>query len=86
MKTIKQLLITIVVLLFSITAKAYDFEVDGIYYDILSSEDLTVEVVSGNNGYTGDIIIPSTVTFDGNEYRVTSIGESAFYKCSSLTS
>ena len=86
MKTIKQLLITIAVLLFSLTAKAYDFEVDGIYYDILSMEDLTVWVTNGDNDYTGDIVIPSTVTYDGNEYSVTSIGGGAFSNCTSLES
>ena len=44
MKALKTLLITIAVLLYSTTVSAHDFEVDGIYYNITSSEDLTVEV------------------------------------------
>ena len=36
MKTIKQLLTTIAVLLCSVMAHAYYFEVDGIYYIIIS--------------------------------------------------
>ena len=44
MKTIKQLLITVAVLLCSVTANAYDFEVDGIYYNILSASDLNSKV------------------------------------------
>ena len=87
MKTIKQLLITMAVLLFSLTTKASDFKVDGIYYNILSMEDLTVEVTNGyGNDYIGDIVVPSTVIHDGDEYSVTSIGNKAFYECSSLTS
>ena len=40
-------------------------------------------------GYTGTetkVIIPAKITYDGNSYKVTSIGDRAFYGCSSLTS
>lgn len=40
------------------------------------------------SGFTkpiGDIVLPSIVTYNGTEYTVTSIGESAFYNCSDLT-
>ena len=36
--------------------------------------------------YSGDIVIPESVTYNGITYSVTSIGESAFQDCSSLTS
>lgn len=65
----------------------YDFEVDGIYYNITSSSDLTVEVTSnGSNSYGGTITIPEAVTYDDVTYSVTSIGERAFYYCTGLTS
>lgn len=41
------------------------------------------------NGYTkptGDLIIPSSVTYNGTTYSVTEIGQSAFDGCSGLTS
>ena len=41
---------------------------------------------SYSNEYTGDVIIPKSVTYNGTIYSVTSIGESAFYNCSGLTS
>ena len=41
---------------------------------------------SYNNEYTGEVVIPSTVTYEGEEYNVTSIGDEAFYYCYSLTS
>ena len=69
---------------------AHDFEVDGIYYNYL--EDNNVEVTyrgdyyDSYDEYAGEVIIPSTVTFDGTTYIVTSIGNDAFSKCLSLTS
>lgn len=84
MKTIKQLLITIAVLLCSATASAYDFEVDGIYYNIISTTDLTVKVTSGDNNYSGEIIIPSAITYKSRTLKVVAIGDEAFFCCDSL--
>ena len=80
------MLITVAVLLCSATASAYDFEVDGIYYNILSISDLTVEVKSGDNKYSGEVIIPSTVSYKSKTLTVTSIGNGAFASCDGLTS
>lgn len=67
---------------------AYDFEVDGNYYNITSSSDLTVSVTyySYSDENSGSVVIPEKVTYNGKEYSVTSIGERAFYECSGLTS
>ena len=93
MKPIKHFLFLAALLLGSITANAYDFEVDGIYYNVKSSSELTVEVTyEKNEGYTysspysGIITLPETVIYDGNTYRVSSIGERAFESCKGLTS
>ena len=74
-------------------ATAYDFEADGIYYNILSETEKTVEVTfwgtspsSDYNKYTGSVVIPATVNYNNVTYSVTSIGYKAFYKCTGLTS
>jgi len=38
------------------------------------------------NEYSGDIVIPESVTYNGTTYSVTSIGDEAFEDCSGLTS
>ena len=92
MKRIKTWLITIVVLLCSISARAHDFEVDGIYYNVISSSNLTVEVTFRGeywhyyDEYQGVVKIPSTFFYKGMEYHVVSIGSGAFRECSGLTS
>ena len=56
--------------------------INGIAYELNGT---TATVVSGGN-YTGTIVIPSSVTYNSKTYSVTSIGSSAFYGCSGLTS
>ena len=88
MKSLKALS-TALLLLCCTVATAHDFEVDGIYYNILSEEEKTVEVTSGATRYTGSIVIPATVTKPGTSgvlYSVTNIGYGAFSSCTSLTS
>ena len=74
---------------FSISASAYDVEVDGIYYNI-NKKIKTAEVTKGNDYYRGDIIIPEKIVVDNEVYNVTRIwGEyfsgGAFSGCSGLT-
>lgn len=68
----------------SISAFAYDFEVDGIFYDIVNFEDRTVEVVASPNGYNGCIIIPDSVILNNRYFVVTKINSNSFVGCSSL--
>ena len=87
MKTILQKLgMLIAVLCASFSTYAYDFEVDGIYYDVVSLTDFTCRVTSGTEKYSGDIEIPSEVKYNNRTFSVTEIGKSAFSGCSSLTS
>lgn len=58
-------------------------EVNGIYYYIQIG---TAVVTSNSEHYSGDIVIPSEITFNNSKYIVTSIGYNAFGSCSELTS
>ena len=86
----RKLFLLFVALLATTTLWAYDFQSGDLYYNITS--DTTVEVTYqyewSSNNYAGltTATIPETVTYNGTTYSVTSIGNSAFYNCSSLTS
>ncbi|MBR3831829.1 MAG: leucine-rich repeat domain-containing protein [Muribaculaceae bacterium] len=90
MKKLLQIpLLLVALFLTSIPISAHDFEVDGIYYNILSST--TVEVTYEESSmesaiYTGAVTIPEIVINSGVSYSVTGIGDYAFYGCSGLTS
>lgn len=62
---------------------AYDFESGGIYYDVSYDK---VTVVKGASNYTGDVVIPYSVTNSGKTYKVNKIGNYAFQKCEGITS
>ena len=77
------------------SALAYDFTAvapsgQTLYYNIV---DGNAQVTNQNDDYpcynsypTGDLVIPTSVTYNGNTYSVTRIGNSAFSSCSGLTS
>ena len=92
MKFLKHLF-TALLLLCTTVATAHDFEVSGICYNITDATSITVEVTykgssydAYSNEYTGDVVIPESVAYNGKTYSVTSIGDYAFYFCSRLTS
>ena len=70
---------------------AHDFEVNGIYYDKINSSKVAVTYKgdtwdSYSNEYIGNVVIPTSVKYNGVTYSVTSIGDSAFRVCLILTS
>lgn len=63
----------------------YEFEFDGIRYKI--GENNTVSVIRRSPKYSGDVVIPSQVSYNGVNYTVTTIGSMAFGDyCTGLTS
>lgn len=73
---------------FTVTATmpCYDFEENGIFYNITSNGKVCVTYENKLlNSYSGKVTIPNTVTHDGVTYMVTAIGEDAFRDCENLT-
>ena len=86
----KKIITSIMLALLPMLASAYDAKIDGIYYNFSGSE-ATVTYQKYQNytpfsDYSGAIAIPSSVTYNGKTHSVTSIGNSAFSNCCSLTS
>ena len=92
MKQLKRFLAICIAVIMTANVFAYNFRVDGIYYNI-NPDETTVCVTylstisySNENAYQGDIVIPSTVTHNGITYAVTAIDGYAFRNCYGMTS
>ena len=84
----KKSFLLLLLALLPVLASAYDAMIDGIYYN-LDQETKEAEVTYKEyrfNSYSSDVVIPSSITYNGVEYSVTSIGSEAFRNNSSLTS
>ena len=79
----KKSLFTILLALLPLLASADAVEINGICYNLVKKAK-TAEVTYSR--YSGKVVIPKTVTYEGVKYSVTSIGVQAFYNCSGLTS
>ena len=93
------ILLTVLMSMIGAKAFAYDFAVansDGvtIYYEWANEEKTELSVsythyTSVNHyysDYSGIVVIPESITYEGNNYLVTSIGSYAFQDCGELTS
>ena len=72
--------------LLPLAAKAYDAKVDGIFYNLSGTEAEVTYKKEGKQSYSGVVTIPSSITYKGKTYNVTSIGSNAFNGCVDLTS
>ena len=92
-----RLLTTLTAALLAFSAWADGTKIGGFYYNLNSSTKTASVTFTGtgttlsaynpsSTAYTGSITIPSSVTYDGTTYSVTSIGNYAFYDCTGLTS
>ena len=61
-------------------------EIDGINYELNAEARQATVIKKSSGAYSGEVVIPESVKYYGTAYSVTSIGESAFYYCSFLTS
>ena len=83
----KKLLLSFILLTFTLVANAEQVKIDGIWYEVIEKSN-TAEVIIYQDGieYSGDIVIPEKVIYNGEKYTVTSIGNNAFHNCRNLTS
>lgn len=77
--------------LFAQDIRAQSFEVDGAMYTATSATTCSTEqysknIVTNNEAYSGDYVIPEKVVHDGVTYTVTAIGDETFHDCVDLTS
>ncbi len=65
---------------------AGSFTIGDLEYTVTDSTALTISVAAKETSVAGNITIPQEVEHGSTTYTVTSIGDSAFAKCTSLTS
>lgn len=71
----------------NIEARAYDFEKNGFYYKVINNNDVAITYKDTDYNSYGHISdLPSNVSFNGNQYNITTIGENAFRNCSQIKS
>ena len=87
----KHLLFLFAALLPLLASAQTKVEIEGIWYN-LDADAKQAEVTyqgdsyeSYDDKYSGSIILPATVTYEGVDFSVTSIGNAAFYECFALT-
>ena len=83
-KNFINLCLTLLAVCWSVAVQAQTLSVDGIDYS-LNKSDMTA-TVTGPNTFSGHLVIPEKVVYEGEEYKVTRIDNEAFKNCSSLTS
>lgn len=76
----KKQLLLLVLMMLPLMASAEVVEIDGICYNLISKGNIA-EVTGNPNRYSGDVVIPETVTYNDVNYNVTAIKEKAFANC-----
>jgi len=99
LQSVKSLLIACAACLLPLGMSAATFTYDGINYKTgsgtkatqLTIQKYTITKASGDTPadtafYSGDIVIPETITYEGTEYTVVATAANAFLDCKDLTS
>ncbi|MDE7386998.1 MAG: leucine-rich repeat domain-containing protein [Muribaculaceae bacterium] len=66
----------------TVLSSAQQFSVDVLNYTVLSADDLTVSVSGHAENLPDELVIPSTVTYEGTEYTVTELGRTSLMNTS----
>lgn len=71
-----------------LSADAYSFVADNVYYDIITGTTNCKVTYKDKkyNSYSGDVVIPEKVIYNGQTYTVTETGDYCMRNCSDLTS
>ncbi len=71
----KRILFLLSLLQVTLIASAYDINVDGIRYNFTSDSTVAVTYInrSANDEYRDDMVIPTTINYEGKKYAVTAI-------------
>ena len=78
-------ILLVMILLAPLSASAYDFVENNIYYNITGDNTVSVTYKDSNfDHYSNTVTVPSTVSHGGVTYRVTDIGNYAFRACPNL--
>lgn len=85
-QTYRKVLTFIACLLCGISAIAADYVVDGISYIKKTASTVWVNKTDGSYTYSGDIVIPSTITVNDTTFSVVAIASYAFQNCTEVTS
>lgn len=83
MKRLRNSILFALLALVANSVLAYDFMQDGIFYNIVSNQTVTVTYKSlyDVNNYKGNVAIPATVSHLGVNYNVVAIDNNAFNGC-----
>ena len=85
----KKIFSLLVLFYMALSTLAHDFELDGIYYNILDEHSVEVTYKGDDHfedEYFSYVEIPEKIVYNGTHYRVMKIGDMAFTNCELLNS
>ena len=83
--SLRALFLSLAVLM-SLPMLAVEVEIDGVNYDFNAETKQAIVKAKSSGKYSGEVIIPESVVYEGTAYSVTSIGDNAFASCYAMSS
>lgn len=82
----KRILFFVLCTLSNLSVFSYDFQIGDLCYSITSTSERTVSVEAGSSSLSGDVLIPSVVTYNDVDFTVNFIAANGFAHCYGITS